>query len=183
MNFIIIHDEYGTPEGNWYPWLKSELEKLGHTVAVPRLPTPENQNLENWKKALKDQVPVIDENTIFIGHSLGATFILNILQTQKAKACYFVAAFISKLNNEQFDSINGTFLERDWDWSSIKSNCENFVVIHSTDDPYVLTDSCMELCEKLACSATIFSNSGHFNDKSGFTSFQYLLDIIKQKYQ
>ena len=46
MNFFIIHGIYATPEANWFPWLKKELESRGNEVIVPKFPTPLDQSLE-----------------------------------------------------------------------------------------------------------------------------------------
>ncbi|HII29977.1 hypothetical protein COT48_02585 [Candidatus Woesearchaeota archaeon CG08_land_8_20_14_0_20_47_9] len=77
---IIIHGAYGSPEENWIPWLKRELERLGCRVYVPRFPTPKGQTLDNWMRVFEDFKEYVDEDTIFIGHSLGPSFILNLLE-------------------------------------------------------------------------------------------------------
>jgi len=38
-NIFIIHGAYGNPDENWIPWLKTELEKLGNRVFVPKFPS------------------------------------------------------------------------------------------------------------------------------------------------
>ena len=77
---FIIHGSYGNPNENWFPWLKKELEKEGHTVFVPKFSTPENQSLETWTLEFsKDYKRLVDEDSIFIGHSLGPAFILSLL--------------------------------------------------------------------------------------------------------
>ncbi len=53
-NIIIIHGTGGDPNENWFPWLKSELEKLNCRVLFPKFPTPENQSLQNWLNVFKD---------------------------------------------------------------------------------------------------------------------------------
>ena len=60
---IILHGTMGSPEGNWFPWLKSQLEN-DYNVYVPRFPTPDNQSKETWCAALRDQAPIFGKDTI-----------------------------------------------------------------------------------------------------------------------
>ena len=47
-NYIIIHGSFGSKDGNWFPWLKKELEKENKDVVVPQMPIGlGNQNFEN----------------------------------------------------------------------------------------------------------------------------------------
>ena len=85
MNFIIIHGVYGNPEENWFPWLKKELEQNGSEVLVPKFPTPIGQSPESWLRIFSEFENKIDGNTVLIGHSLGAVFILRYLEQAKKK--------------------------------------------------------------------------------------------------
>lgn len=76
MNVFIIHGSWGNPKENWFPWLKSELEKLGHKVFVPKFPTPIGQKLDAWLNIFKDYDNGLDRNSIMIGHSMGCALIM-----------------------------------------------------------------------------------------------------------
>ncbi|MCX6742574.1 MAG: alpha/beta hydrolase [Candidatus Pacearchaeota archaeon] len=181
--FFIIHGAYGNPEENWFPWLKEELEKQGDIVFVPKFPTPENQSLENWMKVLKDYEKFIDENTIFVGHSIGVAFILNILEksNKKVKACFFISGFLSLLGNSVFDKINKTFIDKGFNWKKIKNNCNKFYIFHSDNDPYVPLKKAENLTNKLGTKVIIVKNAGHFNEAAGYKKFDLLLDYIKKE--
>ena len=90
----------GSPSGNWFPWLAGELRSLGHEVVVPEYPTPNNQSLESWLEVFDQDFGLenLNEDSILIGHSLGATFILKLLERAKQPiaACYLVAGFTRK---------------------------------------------------------------------------------------
>src|SRR3989304_7206168 len=91
---FIFHGTGGYPGENWFPWMKNELEQKGYNVFVPQFPTPEGQSLEAWLDVLSLQKDKIDQNTIFIGHSLGGLFLLRLLERleKPAKASFFVGA-------------------------------------------------------------------------------------------
>ena len=178
MKFIIIHGSYGNPEENWIPWLKSELEKLGHKVFVPKFPTPKNQNLENWLKVFKDHEEYLDDDSVLIGHSLGATFILTILETRKVKAAFLVAGFIGLLGIDS-DNINKTISDRKFNFQKIKENCKKFFIYSSDNDPYVPLDKGKELARNLESELKIIKNACHFNEKAGYKQFPLLLEDIK----
>jgi len=180
-NIIIIHGTGGSPEGNWFPWLKKELEALGHTVYVPLFPTPENQSLENWLEVFKDYEGYLDENSIVVGHSLGPAFLLSIIEklNQPIKAAFFIAGFTGLIDLPDIDKLNKTFTLQSFDWNKIKENSKKFTVINSDDDPYVKLDKGKELAQKLDTELIILHNAGHINKDSGYVTFDFLLDKIK----
>ena len=182
-NIFIIHGAYGSPEENWIPWLKSELEKLGCRVFVSKFPTPENQTLENWLKVFENYKQYLDEDSIVIGHSLGPAFILSALESvdRKIKSAFFIAGFISFLNNPDFDTINKTFVDKKFDWEKIKKNCKNFYIFHSDNDPYVPLEKAEELAKNLGTDVILVKGAGHFNTESGYDKFEQLLEMVKDR--
>ena len=183
MKFFIIHGAYGKPDENWFPWLKKKLEEQGHEVYLPEFPTPKNQTLENWMEVFEEYLPKVDEETIFVGHSLAPAFILSILEklNVQVRASFFVSGFIGLLGNNTFDEINESFVTKDFDWNRIKENCRKFYTYHSDNDPYVPLEKGKELEERLGAKFTLVEDAGHFNEKAGYTEFYRLLaDIIRE---
>jgi len=184
--YFIIHGSYGNPKENWFPWLRKELEKgKKNTVFVPKFPTPENQSLDNWMKTFDESyLSKVDEDTIFIGHSLGPAFILSVLEkidlSKPIRACFFVSGFLGLLGNKEFDDVNKTFTDKKFDWNKIKKNCEKFYVFHSDNDPYVSLEKAKELAKKLNTKIILVKNAGHFNKSSGYIKFELLLEKIKE---
>jgi predicted alpha/beta hydrolase family esterase len=179
---FIIHGAYGHPGENWFPWLRDELEKMGLEVIVPAFPTPENQSLGNWAAVFEEYLDAINEDTIFVGHSLGPAFILSILEkiNVQVKACFFVAGFVGLLDDD-LDKINHTFTDRNFDWPKIKQNCGKFVVINSDNDPYISMEKAEELAECLDAKVEWVKGAGHFNAKAGYLRFDELLERVKKE--
>lgn len=179
-DIVIIHGTGGTPESNWFPWLAKKLTVVGHNVYVPKFPTPENQSVDSWRAALASAVPTIDENTILIGHSCGATFMLHILESLNAPVAksIFVSGFTEKLGNEFFDTLNKTFIEHDFDWKKVRDNMGAATLFHGDNDPYVPIAAAQKLSDALQTPLTIIPNGGHLNAEFGYTEFPEILKIL-----
>ena len=180
MDVVIMHGTGGSPEGNWFPWLKAQLELRGHKVFVPRFPTPENQTVKNWCKVLSAEAPLFGENTILIGHSCGAAYLLNVLMVLPGPVAksIFVSPFAGKLGNQHFDMLNKDFVERNFDWEKIRRNMGAATLFYGDDDPYVPRACADYVSEKLGVPLTVIPGGGHLNAESGYTKFHELLKIL-----
>lgn len=178
---LIIHGAYGGPNENWIPWLKGELEKSSYKVIVPTFPTPDNQNLENWMNILTPYLSELNSKSILIGHSIGAVFLLSVLEklNKPVQSTIFVSGFLHDLGDEDFDKINNTFYDRDFDWGCIKNNSQHISVFHGDNDPYVPTKEADALSGQLGVKAIFIKNGGHLNESAGFTEFPELLRQVQ----
>lgn len=178
-NIFIVHGAFGDPEENWFPWLKSEIEKQGYEVFVPKFPTPKNQKLQNWLNVFRDYKQYLKKDSIVVGHSLGVAFLLNILENQQIKAAFFVSGFTGSLGIPEFDNINNSFAEKGFDWQKIRKNCHEYFIFHSDNDPYVPLEKAKQLAKNLETNMILVKNAGHFNENAGYTEFTLLFEKIK----
>ena len=175
---FIIHGIYGSPEENWFPWLKDRLESLGCKVFVPEFPNPASPRLNEWLDFFDKYKKYLNEDSIVVGHSLGVAFLLRILEKYPVRVAFFVASVTPRLENK-FSWQMKTFVEKEPDWDKIKSNCRNFFVYGSDNDPYIPLPKSEELAKNLDSELIIIKNAGHFNEKSGYKTFELLLEDIK----
>ena len=180
---FIFHGTGASRDDHWFPWLEEKLEDEGVEVCRPDFPTPEGQELDNWLEVLDGQEMEIDENTVLIGHSLGAVFILNILNRRDLdiEAAYLVSAWTGLLPDEQFNEWNSTFQDQEFDFEKIKDSVEEIHQFHSEDDPFVPLEKAEELAENLISSFHLKSDAGHFNTDSGYDGFPELWKLIEKE--
>jgi hypothetical protein len=180
----IIHGTLGGPGSNWFPWLKNELQSLGHDVAVPRFPTPESQHIDRWLEVFDKEFGFsnLDENCILVGHSIGSVFILHALQKASAPilASYFVAGFLGQIGIPEYDELNSSFFEKPLDWEQIRNRAGQISAYYSIDDPYVPADVARKLTDGLLVEPTQIENGGHLNAEAGYTTFPLLLNNIRE---
>jgi len=188
MKFIILHGTTGTPDGNWFPWLKKELEKMGHNVLVPQLPTPEGQNPESWLKVIKKSVDKLGgtNNLVFVAHSMSPLSVCHFLEfiNEEIKACFFVSGFAGMPDNEiePYSTLNPPFINRKIDWGKVKKGCKNTYCFSGDNDPYVPISIQKKFASK--CGARehiIIKDGGHLNSEFGYTKFPLLLEKIKKE--
>lgn len=180
---LIFHGTKGSPEGNWFPWLKSLAESRGYNVYVPRFPTPENQSVDAWFNALSYQAPAIDTNTILIGHSIGATFLMNVLERLSTPVykSIFVSPVLDLLGLEEYDTLNRSFIKTpDYDWDSMSANAGDRYILHGDNDPYVPQTHAEFLQDQIGGELFIIPNGGHLNAEFNYTKFEMLWDLIEK---
>jgi predicted alpha/beta hydrolase family esterase len=181
-HFLIVHGAGNNPEGNWFPWLRTELQKHGNVVS-PYLPTPEGQNLTAWLAVADDASKNLSpHNTILIGHSSGALLVLRMAEKtqQPFKAVYAVCPFAKDLNNPVFDPLNESFIRPAFDWNAVKQGTKKITCYAGDDDPYVPLAYSQEVADAVKAEFIVLKNTGHINAESGYHRFPELLEHIRQ---
>lgn len=177
-NYIILHGSFGSNEGNWFPWLKNELEKLNKQVVVPQMPVGVGkQDFLSWSSVL-DKLP-INETTTIIAHSIAPAFVCKYLITKKIKVkkLIFVCGFNNYLGiDEDFDTVNKPMYIDNFD--DVKKYCSNIVCFYSDNDPYVKFAVEKDFADKLTNNQHIIKGGGHLNTESGYTSFPEILKEV-----
>lgn len=177
-NYIILHGSFGSKDGNWFPWLKKELEFNNKNVSVPQFPVGVgNQNFESWSKEFEKLE--INENTIIIAHSSAPVFVCKylILNKIKVKKLVFVCGFNNYLGiNEEYDTVNKPmYIDNVED---IKKYCSDITCFYSDNDPYVAFDAEKDFADTLTNRQYIIKNAGHINSESGYDKFYDILKIL-----
>lgn len=184
-NIFIIHGSYGSPQENWFPWLKKELSKLGHRVYVPQFPIPKTRNsgkheLKKWLETFDDYKSYLDENSIIIAHSRGNVFAWHLLEiiNKPINATFLIAPFLTFTHWHPDNS--DSFYKPKFDWRKIKKMSKYFEVFQSANDDIPVSEG-EEIANNLNAKLIIVKNAGHFNvayDKK-FIQFPLLLNNIK----
>ena len=93
-NYFIVHGSFGNGNEHYLPWLKTELEKQGEVICVDFPIGLDAQCYENWAKVLDKYKNKINEDTIFIGRSIGPIFVtLGIKPNRKINTNHFALFF------------------------------------------------------------------------------------------
>ncbi len=182
-NALILHGIDGVPTGNWFPWLKKELEKIGYEVWVPLLPKSIKPNIQRYNKFLLSKKFNFNKETIIIGHSAGAVAILGLLEALpknvKVNFVYLVASFKDNLGNKNLD---GLFIDPFY-FNLIKTKSNKFIYFHSDNDPYCPLSHAKYLQKHTGGELILIPGQKHFSIYTSglkYKKFPELLEKIKQ---
>jgi len=186
---FIIHGSYGYPQENWFPWLKTQLEKSGNNrVIVPEFPIPKNNeghSLDKWINTFEEYKQYVNNDTILVAHSRGCTFAFQLLPLLNIKidSLFLVGAFIDydQWRPERYTEYD-SFQAKPYLWKCIRKLCEYIEVFQSTNDVIPVSEG-QFVADWLHAKMTIVENAGHFNvsyDKK-FKEFPLLLKNIEKR--
>lgn len=184
MNKIyIVHCWDGTKDDGWYPWLDEKLSNDNNTVYRFNMPNTDAPKIEEWVSFLDKQVDNLDENTYFVGHSIGCQTIMRYLQTKDARkigGILFVAPWLDLLDNaiEDEESYNTAkpWLTEKIDFEKVKEFTTNIYCIFSDDDYFVSIEQKDEFERLLNAHTIVVSGKGHISQDDNIYELKELLD-------
>jgi predicted alpha/beta hydrolase family esterase len=183
---VLVHRWGGSPESDWYPWLKSEIEKRGAKMIIPQMPNPDYPQIEPWVSTLQKTIPHLDEHTYLVGHSIGCQTILRYLErvheTEEVGGVVLVAPW-TKLKPESYEKPEEKAIAKPWletpiDWKKIFCHDHNTTCIFSEDDPYVYIEEAEFFRNKLNADIILEKDMGHFTIYDQMTTFPQLLHVL-----
>lgn len=180
---IILHGTLGSPDGNWFKWLKKELEAEGFTVWLPQLPHAEQPSLREWTAFVQRHCPfAINPRTLIVGHSSGAILSLILAQQNPAPVGGVVAVSVFHDNSLNWEP-NSRLFDVAFDWEVIKAKAKKLLFIHSDNDPYVPLEQAQFVANNCRAEMIVIPSQGHFNleQSDGYTQFPALREILVQE--
>jgi len=182
---FIIHGWYGSPKGDWIPWLINELKRKGYEVTVPEMPDTDIPKIKPWVNKLKEVVGKLEKSDVLIGHSIGCQTILRFLETldkdKKVAKVIFVAPWVRLANLSSDDEwkIAKPWLETSIDFSKVKNKAKSFIALFSDNDQWVpLKENVDMFKEKLNPKIVVLKNKGHFSEDEGVRELPEILNYI-----
>lgn len=180
---ILVHRWEGDSESDWYPWLQSKLEDKGYEVVVPNMPDTEVPVIDAWVGYLSQIVGTPDQNTYFVGHSIGCQTILRYLEIVDVSVggAVFVAGWfnLENLENEEMEEIARPWIETSIDTEKVKSVLPQSTLIISDNDPYGCLKENRNRFGEFVSKEKVIPSAGHFTNEDGFIEPPLLLDEIE----
>jgi uncharacterized protein len=179
LKVIFIHGNGNcTPNDNWFPYLKNELEALGLNVVARQFPDANLARSSYWLPFLKDELKA-DENTIIVGHSSGALAAMRFAENNKLLGSILIGSMHTDLGMEN-EKLSGYF-DEPWNWQKIKNNQTWITQFASTDDPWIPIDEQRYVNKMLNSEYYEYTNQGHFGGDYYKKEFPELVKVIKEK--
>lgn len=160
---------------HWLPWLQQQLIVNGILAQTPELPEPFEPVYEKWLEIFNQFK--FDENTMLIGHSCGAGFLVRWLTENNIKVgkVALVAPFLDPEHDEVKSDFFNLEIKKD-----LTEQTDGICIFYSTDDhPLILTSVDQILAADSSIEVKKFADKGHFtfNDLQS-DKFPELVDYL-----
>ena len=150
------------------------------------MPNTSKPKINEWVSHLKKVIGKLDENTYFVGHSMGNQTIMRYLEKEnydgKIGKVVFVAGWfkLTNLEGKEVEEIAKPWLEIPINLNKFKEKITNLTVFLSSNEPYnYLKENESIFKEKLNAKVIILKNKGHFTEDDRVTKILEILDELK----
>ncbi len=177
--YVLLHGYGGTPDMPRFLHWKSELEKQGHTVIIPKLPNTDNPSeAEQVAAALK--ATNYGEQTVLFGHSLGAPLAMKVVEKLAKPIARLVLAggFADTKFKDNSRPFEKTFKWK-FDVKKIHANVKTIQLLHDPRD-YAVSDEQFKRLETLlgVKGERLASEEPHFTGKRELSVLRWLRPTI-----
>lgn len=149
-------------------WKSTLVEQLGegYEVIIPQMPCKTNAKYLEWKIWFDKFFPILKDNLVLVGHSLGGTFLAKYLSEntfpRKIKATILIAAPFDEQDTQ--DSLADFLLPENLDL--LQKQGGKIFLYHSKDDPVVPFKDIEKYVAKLPqAEMRAFQDRQHFNQE------------------
>jgi len=161
---------------HWFLWLTKQLMIRDiHTVAL-EMPNSYYPEYGVWKRELERFE--VDEDTVLVGHSCGAGFIVRYLSEEAVKVgkVVLVAPWIGVMEGgEDFDE---GFFDFEIDGGLVEKTA-GVTLMESSNDMRVVNESVEILKRKIEGMRVVtIEGAGHFCKRDGYEEFEELLEEV-----
>lgn len=183
---IIVHRWGGTPDSDWYPWLKRMLAERGFEVLVPGMPNTAEPHISTWVPHLSKIAGSVDENTYFVGHSVGCQAIMryaeNLEENVELQRVVFVAPWLhlieDSLESEEEKQLADEWTKTPINMQSVRKHMPRSFALFSDNDPYVPISDSKIFENELGSKVVIHPKRGHFTEDDGVTEVHAVLNEL-----
>lgn len=178
---LVLHWRWWNDNGDWFPWLKDELEKKNIETIIPNLPYTDIPVYEQQIEFVEKYKDILNEWDIIIWHSLGCKLAMHIVDKFKLK--YLKLILVApvypwlwedgwkKMFWDAHETITPYFNEQ----VSFDELWNKYTAFLSDDDPFIDMDKAKKYLSNLENIEFIeFENKWHFNEYELPKLFDYI---------
>lgn len=179
----LVHCWGGASLDGWYPWIKDKLSNGDIKVVTFDMPNTESPKIKDWVNRLEEKVLDLDENTYFLGHSIGCQTIMRYLENKnvnKIGGILFVTPWLELLpyaiSDEESYKIAYPWLNTPINFGDIKKLTNNITCIFSDNDYFVSLSQREKFKEILNAKIVTVKNKGHISMEDGIYELDEILE-------
>ncbi|MFI1033697.1 alpha/beta hydrolase [Streptomyces sp. NPDC020951] len=179
-SYLILHGwQNHRPEDHWQHWLADRLTELGHDVAYPQLPDPDDPDLEAWLTELRGHlaVPPTGGGRVVVAHSLSAVLWLHAVARELPELAdvdrVLLVAPPSGSVLARYPEVEGFALPEDLDGLKLPHPTR---LVAGDDDPYLPEGAQTAYGDPLGLRAELLPGAAHLDLDAGYGPWPTVLE-------